>query len=98
MDRRAQGRAFANVQRHGRKTQDVGRDLAVVAGGGRREVRQLDMLEDLEAAAAAGVDPAALVAFLERLDALGAAIEEYANPELVLDALMLAWPGRGRAA
>lgn len=77
---------------------EVGRDLAVVAGGGRREVRQLDMLEDLEAAAAAGVDPAALVAFLERLDALGAAIEEYANPELVLDALMLAWPGRGRAA
>jgi hypothetical protein len=77
---------------------DVGRDLAVVARGGGREVRQLDMLEDLQAAAATGVDPAALVAFLERLDALGAAIEEYANPELVLDALMLAWPQRGRAA
>lgn len=76
---------------------DVGRDLAVVARGGRREVRQLDMLEDLEAAAA-GLDSAALVAFLERLDRLGAAIEEYANPELVLDALMLAWPQPGRAA
>ncbi len=75
---------------------DIGRDLAVVARGGRREVRQLDMLEDLQAAAA-GVDSAALVAFLERLDALGAAIEEYANPELVLDALMLAWPRQGSA-
>ena len=75
---------------------DVGRDLAVVARGGRREVRQLDMLEDLEAAAA-GVDAADLVTFLERLDALGAAIEEYANPELVLDALVLAWPRQGRA-
>ncbi len=76
---------------------DVGRDLAVVANGGRGEVRQLDMLEDLEAAAA-GVDSAALVVFLERLDGLGAAIEEYANPELVLDALMLAWPRGVRAA
>jgi DNA polymerase-3 subunit delta' len=74
---------------------DVGRDLAVVARGGRREVRQLDMLEDLEAAAP-GVDAMALVAFLERLDGLGAAIEEYANPELVLDALVLAWPRQVR--
>lgn len=76
---------------------EVGRDLAIVARGGRREVRQLDMLEDLQAAAT-GVDPRELVTFLERLDALGAAIEEYANPELVLDALVLAWPRQDPAA
>ena len=76
---------------------DVGRDLAVVARGGRREVRQLDMLEEFEAAAA-GLDVAAVIAFLERMDRLGAAIEEYANPELVLDALVLAWPRTAVAA
>ena len=59
----------------------------------------MDLLEDLEAAAAR-VDHTALIAFLDRLDGLGAAIEAYANPELVLDHLVLAWPhlGRGRAA
>jgi DNA polymerase-3 subunit delta' len=76
---------------------EVGRDLAVVARGGRREVRHLDLLEDLQTAAT-GVDPRELITFLERLDALGAAIEEYANPELVLDALVLAWPRQDRAA
>jgi DNA polymerase III delta' subunit len=76
---------------------DVGRDLAVVVHGGRRQVRQLDMLEELEAAAA-GLDVAEMIAFLERMDRLGAAIEEYANPELVLDALVLAWPRAAGAA
>jgi alpha-mannosidase len=33
-----------------------------------------------------------LVAFLGRLDALAAALEAYAYPELVLDALLLEWP------
>ena len=77
----------------------VGRDLAVVSRGGRAQVRRMDLLEDLEAAAAR-VDHTALIAFLDRLDGLGAAIEAYANPELVLDHLVLAWPhlGRGRAA
>jgi hypothetical protein len=34
----------------------------------------------------------ALVAFLARLDVLSAALESYANPDLVLDTLLLEWP------
>ncbi|MFN8619722.1 MAG: DNA polymerase III subunit [Chloroflexota bacterium] len=76
----------------------VGRDLAVAGRGGRAQLRRLDLLEELEAAAPR-LDPAELAAFLDRLDAMGAAIEAYANPELVLDHLVLAWPRlRGRAA
>ena len=75
----------------------VGRDLAVVGRGGRSQVRRMDLLEDLEAAATR-VDRIALVAFLDRLDGLGAAIEAYANPELVVDHLVLAWPRLRRAA
>ena len=70
---------------------EVARDLAVAARGGRRELRAVEMLEEFEAAAA-DVEPARLIAFLARLDALGSAIEVYANPELALDALLLAWP------
>jgi len=75
----------------------VGRDLAVVDRGGRVQVRRMDLLEDLEAVAPR-VDRVALLAFLDRLDGMGAAIEAYANPELVLDHLVLAWPHLGRAA
>jgi DNA polymerase-3 subunit delta' len=69
----------------------VGRDLLVVRGGGRSEVGMLELLEDLEAVAT-DVDRAELVAFLDRLDGLAAAIEAYANPELAMDDLILAWP------
>ena len=58
---------------------------------------QAPLLEELEAAASR-IDPGALLAFLDRLDALGAAIEAYANPELVMDHLVLAWPRLSRAA
>ena len=76
---------------------EVGRDLAVVARGGRAEVRQLDLLEDLEKAAPL-VDQFRLLRFLDRLDGLSAAIEAYASPELVLDDLLLAWPRAADAA
>jgi hypothetical protein len=75
----------------------VGRDLAVAGHGGRAQVRRLDLLEDLERVAP-HVDRQALLDFLDRLDGLGAAIEAYANPELVLDHLALAWPRLARAA
>ena len=70
---------------------DVGRDLAVVVGGARTGIRQLDLLEELDAAAPR-VDGTELVDFLDRLDGLGAAIDAYASPELVLDDLLLRWP------
>lgn len=76
---------------------EVGRDLAVVCRGGVSEVRHLALLDELRAAAA-GIQEAELLTFLERLDGLVAAIEAYANPELALDALVLAWPHAANAA
>jgi DNA polymerase-3 subunit delta' len=81
---------------------DLGRDIAVAAFGDGRGVRDLDQLEELLELAPA-VDLAALRRFLDRLDRLMLAVEGYANPELCLDALLLAWPrpampGAGRAA
>lgn len=76
---------------------EVGRDLAVVCRGGAAEVRHMELLEGLRAAAA-GMDEGQLLRFLERLDGLIAAIEAYANPELALDALALAWPRATRVA
>jgi DNA polymerase-3 subunit delta' len=74
---------------------DVARDLVVVALGGEREVRDRALLDELRTVAA-DCDPAALRRFLDRLDALSAAVEAYASPGLVLDVLLLEWPGRPR--
>jgi DNA polymerase-3 subunit delta' len=76
---------------------EVGRDLAVTAAGGRSRIGQLDLLEELDAAAPA-VELDRLVAFLDRLDGLDAAIEAYASPEMVLDDLLLRWPRTPLAA
>lgn len=75
---------------------EVARDLIVVLAGGPGLVRDLVLLEDYErVAAAVSIDEVA--AFLTRLDGLAAAIEAYANAELVVDVLLLAWP-RARLA
>jgi len=76
---------------------DVARDLAVAARGGSREIRLHDLIDDLVGAAAT-VDADAVVAFLARLDAAARALDAYANPELVLDALLLEWPSSRQAA
>jgi DNA polymerase-3 subunit delta' len=70
---------------------DLARDLLVLADGGERHVRQVELLEELDAVAPR-LDGAALVGFVAGLDVLTAAIEAYANPELVLDVLLLRWP------
>jgi DNA polymerase-3 subunit delta' len=78
----------------------VGRDLAVAGHGDGRGVRDRDLLDELRSAAAR-VDLGELLRFLDRLDRLGLAVEAYASPELVLDALLIAWPrpmARGRSA
>nr|MBA2556417.1 hypothetical protein [Chloroflexota bacterium] len=79
-----------------RTWRDLARDLAVAARGGTGQLTHIELLEEISAAVGR-VDPAAVTSFLERLDAFAAAIEEYANPELALDVLLLAWP-RGRQA
>jgi len=75
---------------------EVARDLLVVLAGGAGLVRDLALLEDYErVAASVSIDEVA--AFLARLDGLAAAVEAYANAELVVDVLLLAWP-RARLA
>jgi DNA polymerase-3 subunit delta' len=69
---------------------DVARDLALVALGESAEVRQLDLLDDLEAAARRL--PAAFApAQLRRLDVAGERLEGNVSPELVVDALAIGW-------
>lgn len=70
---------------------DVARDLAVAAHGGGRELALRDAVDQLSTYAAR-VPPAASAVFLARLDALSRAVDAYANPELVLDSLLLEWP------
>jgi DNA polymerase-3 subunit delta' len=71
---------------------DVARDLALVGLGERAVVRQVDLLDDLEATA--GRLPAAFAAAqLRRLDTAGERLEGNVSPELVIDALALGWAG-----
>jgi hypothetical protein len=69
---------------------DVTRDLALVALGERADVRQLDLLDDLEAAAL-GLPQSFAPAQLRRLDVAGERLEGNVSPELVVDALALGW-------
>ncbi len=76
---------------------DVARDLALVGAGVETGVRDVGVLDDLRAAAGE-VDPAGLLAFTERLARTGELLEANVAPELLLDALVLAWPQRRHAA
>lgn len=76
---------------------DLARDLAIVGVGGRRELRDPALLEELEAAVA-GLPAGAAAGFLARLDRVAELVAGNANPELALDVLVLAWPSTGRAA
>jgi DNA polymerase III delta' subunit len=69
---------------------DVARDLAMVGLGEASDVRQLDLLDDLDVAA--GRLPATFAAAqLRRLDVAGERLEGNVSPELVVDALALGW-------
>ncbi|HEY7600425.1 MAG TPA: DNA polymerase III subunit delta' [Candidatus Limnocylindrales bacterium] len=76
---------------------EVARDLAVATRGGSRELRQHELLDEL-ARAGKSVDPNEAAEFLDRLEAVSRALDAYANPELAVDALLLAWPRARRAA
>ncbi len=72
-------------------------DLAIAGLGGRREIRDPYLLDELVGAAAT-VDPSRIGAFLGRLDRLAELVEGNAGPELALDVLVLAWPRTAAAA
>lgn len=69
---------------------DVARDLALVGLGEGAVVRQVDMLDDLEAAAVR-LPAAFAAAQLRLLDTAGERLEGNVSPELVIDALALGW-------
>ena len=75
----------------------IGRDLAVAALGGRRQLHDPELLDEL-AAVAPTIPAGAVAAFLTQLASVEVQIDENVNPELALDVLVLAWPRPGRAA
>jgi DNA polymerase III delta' subunit len=77
---------------------DVARDLALVEIGQPAAVRQLELLDDLEAVAAK-LPAGMAVDQLRRLELGGERLEGNVSPELVVDALAIGWtapPRRGR--
>jgi len=83
-ERRASALALVAIWR------DVVRDLALVSMGAPADVRQVDLVDDLEAAA--GRLPATFAPNqLRRLDVAGERLEGNVSPELVIDALALGW-------
>jgi DNA polymerase-3 subunit delta' len=86
-ERRAAALALVAIWR------DVARDLALVGLGIAPEVRQLDLLDDLEEAARRL--PATFAPEqLRRLDLAGERLEGNVSPELVVDALAIGWTAR----
>jgi DNA polymerase III delta' subunit len=69
---------------------DVVRDLALVSLGDPGDVRQIDLLDDLEATARRLPRTFASTQ-LRRLDVAGERLEGNVSPELVVDALALGW-------
>ncbi len=76
---------------------EVARDLALVAAGGAASVHDPAMLEET-AKAAEGLQPDVAVEALRRLERAGTLIAANVSPELVLDALAIAWPRRRGAS
>jgi DNA polymerase-3 subunit delta' len=68
----------------------VARDLAVAGAGGGRQIRELDLVDELRAVA--GVSSVRLGSFLARVGEIAAQLDENVNPELALDVLALSWP------
>ena len=73
------------------------RDLALIGHGATAAVRDLDLLDDLRAAAS-HLSPEAAGMLLRELDVAGERLEGNVSPELVLDVLALHWTPRLRAA
>jgi DNA polymerase III delta' subunit len=76
---------------------DVARDLVLVGTGGARSVHDTVLLDEL-AAISAAIAPGSAAAFLARAARSAELLAGNVSPELVLDALVLAWPSRAAAA
>jgi DNA polymerase-3 subunit delta' len=76
---------------------DVARDLVLVGTGGARSVHDTVLLDELNAISA-GIAPGSAAAFLARAARSAELLAGNVSPELVLDALVLAWPSRVAAA
>ena len=76
---------------------DVARDVALVGSGGGRSVHDTVLLDDL-AGISAAIPPGSAARFLERAARSAELLASNVSPELILDALALAWPHRLAAA
>lgn len=76
---------------------DVARDLALVQAGGARSVHDTVLLDEL-AAIASAIEPGAAATFLARAARAAELLASNVSPELLLDALVLAWPRRAAVA
>jgi DNA polymerase-3 subunit delta' len=76
---------------------DVARDLALVGCGGARSVHDTVLLDELTTISAA-IPPESAAAFLVHASRSAELLAGNVSPELVLDALVLAWPSRSAAA
>ncbi|HEU0243384.1 MAG TPA: hypothetical protein VFQ75_05720, partial [Candidatus Limnocylindrales bacterium] len=76
---------------------DVARDLALAQAGSPRTVRDVALMEELDAAARQLPEGAAADA-LARLLRASELLDANVAPELVLDVLLLRWPRRQTAA
>ena len=76
---------------------DVARDLVLAGSGGGRSVRDTVMLEELVEVATV-VPPGSAARFLERAARSAELLASNVSPELILDALALAWPRRAAVA
>jgi DNA polymerase III subunit delta' len=76
---------------------DIARDLALVQRGAMRSVRQVGMLEELEAVVPR-LGTGAMPSFAARLVRADELLAGNASPELVLDVLLVRWTALGRPA
>jgi DNA polymerase-3 subunit delta' len=76
---------------------EVARDLALVAAGGATSIHDPAMLEETTEAAGR-LSPGVTVEALRRLERAGTLLAANVSPELVLDALAIAWPRTRRRA
>jgi len=72
-------------------------DLAIAGLGGRHELRDPALLEEL-VTAAGRVQPGAIGRFLGQLDHVAELVEGNTGPELAIDVLVLGWPRATAAA